>query len=182
MQAEEVPRITCTPKGELAQLIANSLREVAATLTVETGATTWPMADDTGMQQGDLEEDDNGVAITTPAPKPKPPVAPVNEKIEGAAPVTVESRPAAPLVLPSYPVGRGVSLPFGQSLPRCARCNCSALIAMTHRYDPGKNRVLCLDHGLLWTSDTKDLVLLKAWNRYSFISPEHGAAIRAFVA
>jgi hypothetical protein len=104
MQAEEgVPRITCTPKGELAQLIANSLREVAATLTVETGAATSFMADDTGIQQGNLEEDDNGVAITAPAPKPKPPVVPVNEKIEGVAPVTVESRPAAPLALPPIP-------------------------------------------------------------------------------
>jgi hypothetical protein len=165
MQAEEeVPGITCTPKGELAQLIANSLREVAAMLTVETGAATWFMADNTGIQQGDLEDNDNGVAIIAPAPKPKPPVTPVNEEIEVVAPVTVRSRPAASLALPSYSVGRGVSLPFGQSLPQCARCNCSALITMTHRSDPGKNRVLCLDHGLLWTSDTKDLVLLKAWN------------------
>jgi len=160
-------------KGEPAQFMENSQGEVAATNG---------MADHMGSQQGDVEKDDNGVEITASAPKPNPPVSLVNEKIEGAPSASVGSRPAASLVVPSYPVGRGVSLPFAQLLPRCARCNCHALIAMTHHSDPGKDRVLCLDHGLLWTSDTEDLVLLKAWNRYSFISPGHETAIRAFLA
>jgi len=170
--------------GEPAQFMENSQGEAAAINRIETGGATWLMAHHMGSQQGDLEGDDNGVAITASAPKPKPPVSPVNEKIEGAAPVTVGLRPAASEshVVPSYPVGRGISLPFSQLLPRCARCNCHALIAMTHRSDPGKDRVLCLDHGLLWTSDTEDLVLLKAWNQYSFISPVHETAIRAFLA
>ena len=156
-------------KGEPVQLMENSQGQVAATHTVETEEPTRLVADYIGIQQSDVEEDGAGVAIVASAPRLEPPVPPV----------TVESRPAASPVLPSYPVGRGVSLPFGQLLPRCARCNCRALITLTHHSTSETNRVLCLDHGLSWTSDTKDLVLLK---RYSFISPEHEAAIRAFLA
>jgi len=179
---EEVSGNVDALKEEPAQFMENSQGEVAATNRIETREATWLMSDHMGSQQGDVEKDDNGVEITASAPKPNPPVSLVNEKIEGAPSATVGSRPAESLVVPSYPVGRGVSLPFAQLLPRCARCNYHALIAMAHHSDPGKDRVLCLDHGLLWTSDTEDLVLLKAWNRYSFISPGHETAIRAFLA
>jgi len=168
MQAEEMSGNIGALEGEPAQFMENS-QGVAATHTVETGAATRLMADHIGMQQGDLEEDDSGVVIIASVPMLEPSVSPV----------TNGSRPTASLVLPSYPVGRGVSLPFGQLLPRCARCNCRALITLTHHSNTGTNRVLCLDHGLRWTSNTEDLVLLK---RYSFISPEHEAAIRAFLA
>jgi len=163
----------------------NSQREVAGTSTVETGSKTWQMANNIGIQLGDPEKtDDGGVAITTSTPilNAKHPVTPANEKLEVVPPEIVGSGPAASPALPSYPVGRGISLPFGQLLPRCAKCKCNALIAMTHRSNPERNCVLCLDHGLLGNSVTRDLILLRAWNRYSFISPEHEAAIRAFLA
>ena len=156
-------------EGEPAQFMENSQGQVAATPTIETRAATRLVAGRIGMQQSDVKEDDTGIAIVAPAPKLEPP----------APPVTLGSRPAASLVLPSYPVGRGVSLPFGQLLPRCARCSYRALITLTRHSTSGTNRVLCLDHGLSWTSYTEDLVLLK---RYSFISPEHEVAIRAFLA
>ena len=163
----------------------DSQRGVAGTRTIETGVKTWRTANNIGIQQGDPEKADvASVAITTSALNAKHPVAPANEKLEVVPPATVGSEPAASPSLPSYPVGRGISLSFGQLLPRCAKsqCKCNALIAMTHRSNPERNCVLCLDHGLLGNSVTRDLVLLKAWNRYSFISPEHEAAIRAVLA
>ena len=170
MQAEEeISGNIGALEGEPVQFMENSQGHVAATHAIETGATMPLMADHIGMQQGDLEEDDTGVTIIASAPIPEPPVSPV----------TNGSQPAASLVLPSYPVGRGVSLPFGQLLPPCARCNCHALITLTRHSNTGTNRVLCLDHGLRYTSYIEDLVPLK---RYSFISPEHESAIRAFLA
>ena len=168
-------------EGEPALQIKDSQREVAGTRTVETGEKTWQMANNIGMQQGNLKEDDDGVAITT-TPNAKHSVAPVNDKV--VSPVTIGSGPAASPSLPSYPVGRGIFLPFGQLLPRCAMCNCIALIAMTYHSDPEIKCVLCLNHGLLGNSVTRNLILLNgAWNRYQyrFISPEHEAAIRAFL-
>jgi len=166
----------------------NNQREVAGTCTVETGANTWRMTNNIRIQRGDPEtpetEDDDGVAITTSTLNTKHPVAPANEELEVVPPVTVVSGPAASPALPSYPVGRGISLPFGQLLPRCAKCNCNALIAITSRSNPRKKCVLCLDHGLLGSSDTQALILSNALSnyRYSFISPEHEVAIRAFLA
>ena len=92
--------------------------------------------------------------------------------------------PAASPVLPSYSVGQGVSLPFGQLLPQCHSCSNSALIAWSGRSDPKDTGVLCLDHGLIFGSglDVRDLAL--AWcvkYRYRFISPEHETALRAFL-
>ena len=116
------------------------------------------MANNTGIQQdGPEKEDDDGVAITPL--NAKDPVAPATEKLEIVTPVTIGSEPAALAspALPSYPVGRGIFLPFGQLLPRCAKCNCNALIAMTHPKPEG-NCVLCLDHGLLDSSVTRDLI------------------------
>jgi len=171
--------------GEPAQRMKNSQQEVAGTRTVETGSKTWQMANDTGIQQGDPEKaDDDGVAITMPTstPNAKHPVAPTDEKVEVFPPETVRPGPTVSPALPSYPVGRGISLPFGQVLPQCARCKCNALIAMTHRSDPKRNCVLCLDHGLFGPV-TRDLALFSGWCEYfSFISPEHEAAIRAFLA
>ena len=95
---------------------------------------------------------------------------------------------AALTALPSYPVGRGISLPFGQLLPKCDACSCNALIAWRGREKKlGKKKgrgVLCLDHGLEENSTTRDLVILTLdrYRRYSFISPEHEAAIRAVLA
>jgi hypothetical protein len=150
----------------------------------ETRAEKWRIANNNGIQQGDSEkEDDDGVATMTSTStlNAERPVTPASEKLE-VVPPAVGSGLAAFPALPCYPVGRGISLPFGQSLPRCAFCNCNALIAMRHRSEA--ERVWCLEHGLLGKSDTRDLILLPPWCdwRFSFISPEHEAAIRAFVA
>jgi len=171
--------------GEPAQQMKNSQQEVAETRTVETGAKTWQMVDNIGIPRGDPEKaDDDCVAIIMPTSilDVEHTVAPANEKVEVVPPETIGSGPAASPAHPSYPVGRGISLPFGQSLPQCARCKFNALIAMTHRSNPEKNCVLCLDHGL-FGSVTRDLTLFRGWSEYfSFISPEHEAAIRAFLA
>ena len=72
MQAEkEVPGNTNALKGELAQLVKNSRGEVATTRTVETGAEML-MTDNIGIQQGDPEKNDIGVAIGTSTPNRKP--------------------------------------------------------------------------------------------------------------
>ena len=158
----------------------SSQREVPGTSTVETGAKTWQMANNMGIQQGDPEKaDDDSIAITTSTsiPNAKHPVAPANEKLDAVPSVTVGSGPAVSSALPSHPVGRGISLPFGQLLPQCANCGCNALIAMTPYF--GEISVLCLDHGLLGGSATRNLTRRP---RCSFISPEHEAAIRAFLA
>lgn len=167
-------------KGELAQQTKNSQREVTGTRTVETGAKTWQMTNNIGLQQGDGD----GLAITTSAPtlNAEHPVAPANEKFEIVPPVTVGSGPAASPALPSYPVGREISLPFGQLLPGCAKCNCSALIAKKHPSKPEKNCVLCLDHGLQGDSVTRDLILKQPRKWYGFISTEHKAAIQAVLS
>ena len=55
-----------------------------------------------------------------------------------------------------------------------------ALIAWSSRSDPKETGVVCLDHGL---SNLRDLVLTwDAKRRYRFISPEHEAALRAYLA
>ena len=178
-------------KREPAQQMKNNQREVAETRTVKTRAKKARTAKNKAIQQGDPEmEDGDGAATITPTPalNGKPPVIPANEKLEAVSPEIVGSESAASPALPSYPVGRGISLPFGQSLPRCARCSCCALIAVKHPFTPETNHVLCLDHGLLRNSATRDLILLKGpqWGMspqsYNFISPEHEAAIRVFLA
>jgi hypothetical protein len=161
-------------------------RGVAATHIVGTGEDA-PMINNMGVQRDDTEEDDNGVAICTPTPNSKRLAAPANEELTGLSPVTSGPTPgsAEPPVLPCYSVGWGVSLPFGQSLPQCreydySNCSNKALIAWSSRSDPKETGVVCLGHGL---SNIQDLVL--KWDvcrRYRFISPEHEAALRAFLA
>ena len=158
-------------QGGPIQQMKKRQRGVAGTSTVGAGAKTWQMANNTGIQQGHGDPE-KALTCTLNA---KHPVAPANEKVEVVPPETVGPEPAASPALPSYPVGRGISLQFGQLLPQCANCNCNALIAMTHFSSP-EISVLCLDHGLIPNSVTRDL---NFWPRSRFISPEHEAAIRA---
>jgi len=162
----------------------NSQGAVAATRIAKTGTGTEASRlriDNTRIRRGDPEEVDyDGVAIGTSTPNSKPPATLANEKLAGVPPVT---GPAASLVLPSYPVGRGISLPFGLLLPKCDWCSCNSLIAWSCRSDPSENGVMCLDHGLQDNSATRDLVMKNiSFYQYSFISQEHEAAIRAFLA
>ena len=134
-----------------------------------------------GTQRGDYKEDDNhGVESCTSTLRSQPPTTPTNEELAGVTPVTSELGPAASQVLPCYSVGRGISLPFGQVLPKCSECSHKALIAWSSRSDPKQTGVVCLYHGL---SNIRDLVLTWDVNRrYRFISREHEAALRAFLA
>jgi hypothetical protein len=133
-----------------------------------------------GIQRDDPEEDDNGVAIGTSTPNSKSPTAPANEEFAGVPPVASEPESVALPVLPCYSVGGGVSLPFGQLLPQCCHCSFNALIAWSSRSDPKETGVVCLNHGL---SNIRGLVLTwDVYHRYCFISPEHEAALRAFLA
>ena len=163
------------------QPMENNQGEVIATLTVGAGPGA-SMTNNIGIQQGDSEMEE-GMAIGTSTPSPKPSAAPANEKLAGISPVATGSGSAASTSLPSYPVGRGISLPSGRFLPRCDKCDCRALIARTNLVNFIKNGVLCLDHGLDVDSVTQDLVIRTASQprkvRYGFISPEHEAAIRA---
>ena len=169
-------------KGEPVRLVKNSRGEVAEAHIVKKGKEAL-MMDNIGKQRGDPEEDNNGVAIGTSTPNSKPPATPTNEKLAGVPPVTGGPGSAASLVLPFYPVGREISLPFGRLLPKCYRCSCNALIAWSHSSDSTRNGFMCLDHGLQGNSATRDLVLKQnPPYQYSFISPEHAAAIRAFLA
>ena len=174
-------------KGEPTRLMKNGRRKVAATRIIKTGAEAL-ILNNVGIQQGDPKEDYNSVGICTTTPNSKPPATSANEKLAGVPPVTSSPGSVASPVLPSYPVGRGISLPFGQLLPKCNRsgCNCNALITWSHRSDTTRNGVLCLDHGLQEKSATRDLLvknfLASGAYRCSFISPEHEAAIRAFLA
>ena len=162
--------------------MTSSQGKVATTRIIETGT----KINNIGIHGGDTEEDDNAVAICMSTPNSKPLVTPTNEKLAGVPPVTSGTGSAASPVLHSYPVGKGISLPFGQLLPKCDACSCNALIAWSSCSNPKKNGVVCLDHGLRNLRDgwnTRDLVLLPMDKcRYSFISPEHEAAIRAFFA
>ena len=169
-------------KGEPTLQMKNGQREVVRTRIVGTRGKTRRMANNKGIKQGVPEtKDDDGAAIATSTLNGKHPVTPANEKLE-VVPLVIAASPA----LPSYHVGRGIFLPFGQLLPRCAMCNFSALIAVTNLCVPGGNYVLCLNHGLLANSATRDLVLLQAasdkWSQYGFISSEHETAIREFLA
>ena len=159
----------------------NSRREVAASRIVETN-TELLILNNKGIQRGDPKEDDNGVTASTSTPNSDPPATLTNEKLVGVPLVTSRLAPAASLVLPSYPVGRGISLPFGQSLRKCGECSCTALIAWSAQMPKGFGFV-CLDHGLEESSATQDLVLLtrNIYRHYSFISPEHKAAIQTFL-
>jgi len=135
------------------------------------------MINNKGVQRGDPEEDDNG----TSTPNSEPPATPANERLAGAPPVTSGPGSAVSPVLPSYPVGRGISLPFGQLLPKCDTCSCNALITWRRDGNPKKHGVVCLDHGLEAYLPARDLALRSWKNEYIFISPEHEAAIRAFL-
>ena len=136
-----------------------------------------------GIQRGDREEDDNGVANCTSTFSSQPPAVPINEGLAGVPPVTSGLGSVESPVLPYYSVGKGISLPFGQVLPQCSHCSHHALISWSNRSNPKENGVLSLDHGLVNGSDIRDLKL--PWyieHRYRFISPEHEAAIREFLA
>jgi hypothetical protein len=182
-QAEEdSPGNTGVLKGEPMRFIENSQGVVAAR-AVGTGAGPW-MADSIGIKPGDLKEDDNDIAVTESTPNPESPAACASEK---PASVTHMSGSDASSKLPSYPVGRGIIFPFNQTLPRCGvgMCRCSALITKTRRSDPSKTGFLCLSHGLDVTTAARDLVFSQPQgkkNLYTFISPQHEAAIRAFLA
>jgi len=144
-------------KGELTQFMKN--REVASSRSVETGKDSEALRiNNIGIQRGDPEEVDNGAAICTSTPNSKPAAIPTDEKLAGVPPGTSRPGSPAPPVLPSYPVGRGISLPFGQLLPTCDWCSCNALIAWSRTTAEGSG-VLCLDHGLEKNSATRDLVL-----------------------
>jgi hypothetical protein len=140
------------------------------------------MINNIGTQRVDREDDDNGVANCTSTLSSQPPAAPTNEELAGVPPVMSELGSAASPVLPRYSVGRRISLSFGQVLPQCSLCSCNALIACSNRSDPKKNGFVCLDHGLEQGSDIRVLMLI--WtidHRYRFISPEHEAALWAFL-
>ena len=141
------------------------------------------MADSIGIKPDDPKEDDNDIAVTESTPNPETPSACASEKPASVTPVTRMSGSDASSMLPSYPVGRGIIFPFSQELPKCGMCRCSALITKTRRPDPSKTVFLCLGHGLDVTLAARDLVLLQAKKSlYTFISPQHEAAIRAFLA
>ena len=162
----------------------NSRGAVAATRIVKTGTEALRI-NNTGVQRGDPEEDDNGVSIGTYTINSKPPATTANDKLSGVPPVTSRPRSPASPVLHSYPVGRGVSLPFGRLLPKCdwSNCSCNALIIWRSVNDTKRNGVVCLDHGLQEDLPTQDLHMKRlSVFRYEFISPEHEAAIRAFLA
>jgi hypothetical protein len=172
-------------KREPAQLTkrgSGSQGKVAATGIVETGKEAL-MINNIGTQEGNREADDNGVAICTSASDSKPPAAPADEELTRVPPVASGPGSAASPVLPYYSVGWGISLPFGQSLPQCSECSCNALIAWSNRSDPKENGVVCVAHGLQEHADIRDLKLrwTMKW-RYRFISQEHKAALRAFLA
>ena len=172
-------------KGEPVRLMKNRRGGVAATRIAKTGTGTEALRiNNIGIQRGDPEEVDNDcVAIGTSTPNSKPPATLANEKLAGVPPVTSGPGSAASLVLPSYPVGRGISLPFGLLLPKCDWCSYNSLIAWSCRSNPSENGDMCLDHGLQDNSATRDLVMKNiSIYQYSFISPEHEAAIRAFLA
>ena len=187
MQAEEdAPGNTRGLKGEPARLIKNSRRAVAAARIVKTGKEALRI-NDIGIQRGDPDEDNNGVLTGTSTINSKPPATADNEKLARVSPGT--SRPESPAspVLRSYPVGRGISLPFDRSLPKCSwsSCSCNALIVWRSHSDIKQNGVVCLDHGLqknLNDYPTRYLSLGYTSFQYEFISPEHEAAIRAFLA
>ena len=170
-------------KGEPARLMMNSRGAVAATHIVRRGKEALRIKN-IGIQRGTPEADDNGVAIGTSTPDSRPPATAANEKLAGLPPVTSRPGSSATPALPSYPVGRGISLPFGR-LPKCnwSSCSCNALIVWRSRFDIKQNGVVCLDHGLTEGSVTQDLYLKNLLRfYYEFISPEHEAAIRTFLA
>jgi len=171
-------------KGKQARPMKNSRGAVAATRIAKTGTEALRISN-IGIQGGDPEEDDNGVAIGTSTTNSKPPATATNEKLAGLLPVSSSAGSPASPVLPSYPVGRGISLPFGRLLPKCdwSGCSCNALIVWRSGIDTKQNGVVCLDHGLQEDSPTRDLWLKSFTSfQYEFISPEHLAAIRAFLA
>jgi len=171
---EEAPGNMGVLKGEPARFMKSN-QGVVATRTVGTGV---------GALMTD-SMDDNDIAVTRSTSNPKPPAASTNEKLATITPVANISGPGTLSVLPPYPVGRGIFLPFNQTLPKCEMCRCtSALITRTRRSDPCNTVFLCLGHGLDVTSATHDLVLCQLTKKYlySFISPQHEAAIRAVLA
>ena len=181
----EVPGNMSMLKGEPGQRTKKrwgNRGAVAATRMAKKGKEAL-MINNIGIQRDDPEEDDNGVAICRFTPNSKSPTSPANEEPAGVPPVTREPESAASPVLPCYSVGRGVSLPFGQLLPQCSDCSNNALIAWSGRSDPKETGFVCLAHGLEYGSDVRNMALNWTPNRrYRFISPEHEAALRAFVA
>ena len=174
-------------KGKPARLMKNSRQgAVAATRIVKTGTEALRI-NNIGIQRSDPEEDDNGVAIGTSTTNSMPPATPTNDKLAGLPPGTSRPGSAVSPVLPSYPVGRGIFLPFGRLLPKCgwSNCSCNALIVWRSKFDSKHHGVVCLDHGLEEESEilpTRDLYLKGVSNfSHQFISPEHLAAIRACV-
>ena len=163
----------------------NSRGKVAAPCIVKTGMEAL-ILNNIGTQQGGPKEDCSSVAICTITPNSKPPATPADEKLTGVPPIRSNPVSVASPGPSFYPVGRGISLPLGQSPPKCCQigCNCYALINRIHDSNFKANSVLCLDHGLYENSATRDLVL--KWNVFggylsNFISPGHEATIREFI-
>ena len=172
-------------KGEPPQLTKNgsdSQGKVASTGIVNTGDKGL-MINNVGIQGGESKEDGNDVVICTSACNSKSLAAPANDELTAVPPVASGPESAASPALPYYSVGWGVSLPFRQSLPKCSECDYNALIAWSNRCDPKENGVVCMAHGLQAGVDIRDLKLrwTMKW-RYRFISQEHEAALRAFLA
>ena len=175
-------------KGEPAQRTKDGrgscLGKVAAKGIIETGKGAL-ITNNIRIQRGDAEEDDNSVAICTSTPNSKSLAVPANEELVGLPPETSGPGSVASPVFPYYSVGEGVSLPFSQLLPQCSFCSCNALIAWSGRSDPKENGFACLSHGLQVDGRRGIRDLMLDWDvkrRYSFISPEHEAALRAFFA
>jgi hypothetical protein len=121
--------------------------EVAAMGIIETGKEAL-MINNSEMQRGDPEEDDNGVAICTSTLNFKSLATLANEELTGVASEMGGPEFTAPPLLPCYPVGRRISLLFSQVLPQCCYCSCNALITLGNRSNLKENSVVCLDHGL----------------------------------
>jgi len=188
LQAEgDAPVNMSVLKGEPARLMKNSRGVVATTHIVKTGTEALRI-NNRGIQRGDPEEDENGVSIGTYTTNSRPPATAPNEKLAGVPPVTSRPGSPAPPALRSYPVGRGISLPFGRLLPKCdwSSCSCHALIVWRSILDIKQTGVVCLDHGLIKESESWPTQRLRLNGnhifQYEFISPEHEAAIRAFLA
>ena len=151
----------------------DSQAEVSVTRITGTGEDAL-MVNNVEIQQGYPKEDDICVANCMSTPNSKSPANPPMRNLQVSTPDHPATSGPGSAVLPSYPVGRGISLPFSQLLPKsdagtCTSCN--ALIAWRRPDNPKKSGVICLDHGLKEGSTTQALNLLTYKNRYSFISP-----------
>ena len=159
----------------------DSQAEVSVTRITGTGEDAL-MVNNVEIQQGYPKEDDICVANCMSTPNSKSPANPPMRNLQVSTPDHPATSGPGSAVLPSYPVGRGISLSFGQLLPKCDFCSFNALIAWSDGFDPKQNGFMCLNHGLQENSATRDLVLKQNPPfRYCYISPTHEAAMQAFL-